>query len=215
MQSTKGEKEEVRRLTNSSSDKRPVDYAFIYINSPQTRKQYPTRLKQFFDFIGLDGDLEQQGQAFLEKARQKGNELRASHQLMFYLDYHKQRVLRKEITAGTLQNLYKPIKMFCDAYPDVSANIHWKRINKSLPRPKLYSNDRAPTIEEIRKLVEFPDRRIKPIVYTMCSSGIRVGAWDNMQWKHITPIKDEKTGELLAAKLLVYPGEGERSISLS
>ncbi|MDQ4066461.1 MAG: hypothetical protein M3114_02605 [Thermoproteota archaeon] len=130
MQSTKGEKEWVRRLT-SSSDKRPVDYAFIYINSPQTRKQYPTRLKQFFDFIGLDGDLEQQGQAFLEKARQKGNELWASHQLMFYLDYHKQRVLRKEITAGTLQNLYKPIKMFCDAYPDVSANIHWKRINKS------------------------------------------------------------------------------------
>jgi integrase len=199
----------VQKANVSQANKRPVEYAYIYINSPQTRKQYPTRLKQFFDFIGLEGDdLEQQGQAFLDQARQ-GDDMWASQQVMFYLDHHKQRVFRKEIAAGTLQNLYKPIKMFCDAYPDITANIHWKRIVKSLPRAKLYSNDRAPTIEEIRKLVEFPDRRIKPIVYTMCSSGIRVGAWDNMQWKHITPIKDEKTGELLAAKLLVYPGEGE------
>ena len=32
------------------------------------------------------------------------------------------------------------------------------------------------TIEVIQKLVEYPDRRIKPIIYTMASSGIRIGA---------------------------------------
>jgi hypothetical protein len=51
---------------------------------------------------------------------------------------------------------------------------------------KLAANDRAPTFEEIRKLVEYPDRRIKPIVYTMCASGIRLGAWDYyLRWKHV------------------------------
>jgi hypothetical protein len=57
-----------------------------------------------------------------------------------------------------------------------------------LPKGRQAANDRAPTIEEIRKLVEYPDRRIKPIVYTMISSGICLGVWDYFQWKHIEPI---------------------------
>ena len=63
--------------------------------------------------------------------------------------------------------------------------INWKRISKGLPRVKNSSSDRAPTIEEIRKLVEYPDRRIKPIVYAMASGGFRLGAWDYLRWKHV------------------------------
>jgi hypothetical protein len=56
-------------------------------------------------------------------------------------------------------------------------------------------------LEEIRKLVEYPDRRIKPIIYTMCSSGIRLGAWDYLRWKAVSPRTNEK-GEIIAAKLV-------------
>ena len=42
----------------------------------------------------------------------------------------------------------------------------------------------------------------------MCSSGIRLGAWDYLKWKHVTPISNEKT-EIIAAKLVVYKGEPE------
>jgi hypothetical protein len=51
---------------------------------------------------------------------------------------------------------------------------------------------------KIRKLVEYPDRRIKAIVYTMASSGIRVGAWDYLQWGHIRPF--EKGGEVIGER---------------
>ena len=70
----------------------------------------------------------------------------ATQQIVFYLDYHKQRVLNRKhkeghITAGTLHTLYQPIKTFSDAYPDVSTKINWKRILRSLPRVKTFPND--------------------------------------------------------------------------
>jgi hypothetical protein len=77
--------------------------------------------------------------------------------------------------------------------------IPWKKITRGLPKGKKYADDRMPTIEEIKKVVEYPDRRIKSIVYTMASSGIRRGAWDYLQCGHIRPIK--KDGEVVAAKL--------------
>jgi hypothetical protein len=66
-------------------------------------------------------------------------------------------------------------------------------------------------MEEIQKLLEYPDRRIKAIVYTMASSGIRLGAWDYLQWGHIRPIvREEKNGqEVEVAKIIVYAGEDE------
>jgi hypothetical protein len=84
---------------------------------------------------------------------------------------------------------------------------------KGLPRAIQAANDRAPTLEEIQKLVEYPDRRIKPVVYVMVSSGIRLGAWDYLKWKHVNPIlnNDEKT--VVAAKLKVYEGDVEEYYS--
>jgi hypothetical protein len=53
-----------------------------------------------------------------------------------------------------------------------------KKISRGIPRSRKFADDRAPTLEEIQKITEYPDRRIKAIVCTMTSSGIRVGACD-------------------------------------
>ena len=65
-------------------------------------------------------------------------------------------------------------------------------------------------LEEIKKLVEFDDRRIKVIVLTMIYSGIRVGAWYFLKWKNVIPIRrDDKDHEFVTAKFVVYGGEKE------
>lgn len=199
----------------SITKKKPVSDALLYVNSDVTRKQYHRRLELFFEFVGLEGeDIDQKGQAFLERARQ--DETWAQSQIIRFMAFQKQRVEKKELAAGTLKNFYKPIKFFCEFYPDIQDKIPWKRVVRALPRAKQYGNDRAPTIEEIRKLVTYPDRRMKAIVYTMCSSGIRLGAWDFLRWKHVTPIPDKnKTGEIVAAKLIVYAGEPEEHITFT
>lgn len=49
------------------------------------------------------------------------------------------------------------------------------------------------------------------MVYTMASSGIRLGAWKYHKWKQVIPIRDENDPYVIkAAKLVVYAGEPEQ-----
>jgi hypothetical protein len=66
--------------------------------------------------------------------------------------------------------------------------INWKKISKGIPSGRKSANDRAPTLEELKLLSEYPDIRIKPIVYLMASSDIRIGVFDIMKWKDVCPI---------------------------
>ena len=121
---------------------------------------------------------------------------------MQFIAFQIQRANRKEIAECTISNYYKATKLFCEMN-DLS--LSWKKISRGSPIGRRAANDRAPTIEEIQKLVEYPNRRIKPIIYTMASSGIRIGAWDYLQWKHVTPLHNGIGDEVVAVKLLIYP----------
>lgn len=134
----------------------------------------------------------------------KDNEF-AFRSIISFLHTQKERVDRKEITGSTIRNYIKAIKLFTEMN-DIS--VSWKKITRGLPKGRKSADDRAPTLDEIRKIVEYPDRRIKPIVYTMVSSGIRLGAWDYFRWGHIQPIY--RKDEIVAAKILVYAGEDEQ-----
>jgi hypothetical protein len=186
-------------------------YSFMYaLKSSEARRQYPKRLKRLFDYLKLPASLEEQATEFINtaKTRENGSQW-AQNSIMAFLDFHKERVRRKELAAGTLKNYYRAAKLFCEMN---DLTLNWRRITKGLPRAKNSSNDRAPTIEEIRKLVEYPDRRIKPIVYSMASGGFRLGAWDYFRWRHVSPITDDNA-EVIAAKITIYADEPEEYYS--
>jgi hypothetical protein len=44
------------------------------------------------------------------------------------------------------------------------------------------------TTEEIQTLVKYPGRRIKPILFNMKSSGVRLGACNLLKWEHVSLI---------------------------
>jgi hypothetical protein len=167
------DKEQSRQIEVEKTDAYSL---FLYaVRSQVTREYYLRRLRIFLNHIGFltAGTMEDRCNLFASKG--KKNPGWAFSCIVRFLQHQKERVEREEITGATLRNFVKAIKLFCEM-SDIS--VSWKKISRGLPKTRRYADDRAPTLEEIQKISEYPDRRIKGIVYTMASSGIRLGAWD-------------------------------------
>ncbi len=164
---------------------------FNYIGLPEK-----LRLKRFFNYIGLPGSVEEQAHEFVQKDYPRLSKIQS---LLFAL---KIKVDKKEIVSSTIWNYIAAIKLFCEMnYID---DIKWKRLTRGLSRGRKWSDDRAPTTEEIKRLCEYPDRRVPGLIYSMESGGWRLGAWNYMKWGHIIPVTEDGV-----AKVRVYAGEEE------
>lgn len=183
---------------------RNLDYyqKFMYLYPAEaTKDTAKRRLRMFLDFAKIDGsDLRDRCNTFAQKA--KKDVVWCEELVYSYLSYLKEQYEEdKKINAGTIKNRKIVVKNLLEI---LKIPFDWKLVSRGLPKPERYSNDRTPTIHEIRKICEYNDRRIKPIVYTMCSGGIRIGAWDYLKWNNIVPIK--RNEQIVAALMEVYDG---------
>ena len=177
------------------------------MKSPLTREKYQRRLSSFFESAGIQGDsLKAKAASFTNKA--VTDPPWTFNTVLRFLEVQTARVNKREISGSTVRNYVKSIKLFCEM---ADIPIPWKKLTRGLPKARNYADDRIPSLEEIRKLMEYPDRRIKPIVCTMASSGIRLGSWDYLRWGNIRPV--ERDGKVIAAKIIVYAGEAEQYFS--
>lgn len=165
----------------------PLERFLLALKAPETKRQYPKRLESFLDFLQLRGTLEEKIISFCRTIKIKNDNDWLTNQLLKFVRFQKERVSKREIEEATVSNYFKAIKLFCEMNNIITVN--WKLISRSMPKGRHASNDRPPSREELIKLLQYPDRRIKPIILVMISSGIRVGAWDTLKWKHVAPIE--------------------------
>ena len=87
---------------------------FVYaIRSPYTKESYFRRLRRFFDAINFcEGEtMDKRCNTFAYRGKNESNW--ALCNILKFLHFQKERVEKKEITASTLRNYVKTIKMFC------------------------------------------------------------------------------------------------------
>ena len=167
------------------------------IKSPVTLDAYERRLAEFFRNLEMDVD------TFVEKSR--ADKAWAQNIILNHMLRQKTRAAKGEISAATLPNMRKPIRLLLEMNDVIG--INWTKISRLMPKARRYALDRAPTIEEIRMMLSDSDIRFQAIILIMLSGGIRVGSWDDLKWGHVQPIFRENN--LVAASLKIYPGDVE------
>lgn len=172
------------------------------IKSEVTKDVYQRRLALFLKWANLTAD------AFVADA--KSNPQRAQGLITSYMLVQKKRSLIGELSAASISNFRKPIRLLLEMN-DVTT-INWTKIGKLMPSGRRFALDRAPTMEEVRAIVGRGDLRLQAVILTMVSGGIRLGAWDYLDWGHVEPVYEGR--KLLAAKLRVYVGEPDEYMAL-
>ena len=87
-------------------ERRGLDPWTLYLyamKSPATKEKYLMRLGKFLDFLNIqdNGKLEDKATIFAEKGR--NNNICAFNSILRFIQFLKERVDRKEITAGTIR----------------------------------------------------------------------------------------------------------------
>ena len=160
----------------------PYDLFVFAINAEQTREKYITRLKKFFEIISTDQEkklpIQKRCKIFARKAKSEDGWL--VNVIIRFLQYQKDRVSRKEITGSTLRNHVKVLKLFCEMN---DLFVPWKKLTRGLPKAKNYADDRVPRLDEIQKIMNYPDWRIRRLYYglirdsTWCLGLLEMGAY--------------------------------------
>lgn len=186
----------------------PLTEFFDAIRNPLTKDRYEKRLDLFFRHIKIEGSsLKERAKNFATRAKKDAQW--ATFVINEYARFQRGRAEAKEISESTIPNYFKPIRLFCEQN-DIALN--WKKISRRIPKGREAANDRAPTKEEIKTLIQYPDRRIKPVALVMSSSGARLGSFDYLNWGHVEKIENKK-GEALAARITIYAGTSDEYYS--
>jgi len=114
----------------------------------------------------------------------------------------------KESSPSTTAAFRDSLKRFLEI--NRVEKINWGYINEFVPNAKKVGQDRAPTLEEIRKIIDVADLRTKCLILYLCSSGARIGSVEWLRWRDIEEV--EHNGQKFA-RVTIYRGDPEEYVS--
>src|SRR6476620_8879348 len=109
----------------------------------------------------------------------------------------------EEMNFRSIRNYVTPVISF---YKINDIMLNSKKINKFMPAKTRVKKNRGYTHDEVRKLLDISDERIRAVILLLVSSGCRIGAIPTL---HIRDI--EKSGEVY--KVTIYENEEEEYFS--
>ena len=159
--------------------------------APQTKENYILRIRAYLRRVGMSPD---------QFIRSVGENPKA-----FEEDFVKFIAEVSKSSASSTTAFWRDsLRRFLEI--NRVKGIDWDYVNQFLPKVKKSGQDRAPTLEEIRRVVAVADLRTKCLILFLTSSGARIGSIEYLRWRDVQEVEFE--GWKLA-KVTIYRGEPE------
>jgi site-specific recombinase XerD len=174
-----------------SLEGREYDNFINSIRSPATRADYEFALKKYMRFLSV-----KDVRSLVDKDTK-----RIESSIIEYLV-----VLKQSGLSSSSQSAYLAAVVSFYTMNDIILNR--TKIGKYLGDKTRRYKDRGYTVEEIRKLLQFCDERLKVIVLLLASSGIRLGALPDLKVRNL-----KKWEKYNIYQIQIYEGTNEESYS--
>jgi hypothetical protein len=172
------------------------------VDSKVTKAIYLREMKRFLEFAGFidpkvllhhPGPLAGRPQEHL--AIQRGtvemikalrvDQQRARALIIQFIRKYNDRIDAGEVSDEELKAVLKPIKLALELN-DVL--VPWKKYRRIIHRGRTTKRDREYRLDEVRLLLSRASPTLRVAILVMCSSGIRVGAFDYLKVGDILPV---------------------------
>lgn len=189
-------------------ERKPWDNFTQACKTEETRLRYVEALRLFMIHYNIGPELQKLSvkaseeimKSSCEEILQQPTE-QVQDMIIEYIDFMK----KAKKSPETINQRYSGIKKFLKKNHFV---LDWDDIDDYKPDSKKNHDDLAYSREQIEKMLEYcSEPRMKCIIKMFSSMGIRVGAFETIQRKHMKPIKTAK-GKIY--EFTIYPGENEQ-----
>jgi len=164
------------------------------IKSEYTRVVYTTCLKKYFEFPGSSKFINMTDTRKIE-----------DHITDFITSMKKE--------GKSFRAIYNYVSAICKYYRMKRVSLDTKHIREYLPEFKKSKKDRPYEYEEIRRLLDIADERMRTVILLLASTGMRIGAIPGLRLRNIEKVEIDAATSIY--KIMVYEGFKEEYITFT
>jgi integrase len=183
-----------QKLQEEHPQKINLDVFGQSIKSEYTRVVYTTCLKKYFEFPGSSKFVNMTDTRKIE-----------DHITDFITSMKKE--------GKSFRAIYNYVSAICKYYRTKRVSLDTKHIREYLPEFKKSKKDRSYEYEEIRRLLDIADERMRTVILLLASTGVRIGAIPGLRLKNIEKVEIDAATSIY--KITVYEGFKEEYITFT
>ena len=140
----------------------------------ETKKVYITCLKKYFEFPG--------GMKVIDMTNPDGKKVE-NHIIDFVISLKKQ--------GKSFAAISNYVSAVCKYYKMNDVVLNTNKIHQYLPEFRKARKDRSHRYEEIHRLLDVADERMRAIIFLLASTGMRIGAIPRLRLRNLEKVESE------------------------